>query len=604
MSSGVKESISRQLFDLEEDLQHNNNNLAMQSEQHSGGDGDMNNNDASHKNDNTSTLVHASTSTNQHNKQQPMESQQDDGLDANELTSILMGNDSMNQEEEPPSQQDEEQDDSSESESDEEEESSSSSSSSSEEESDNDEGLSEYELLRKRNIKRNQKRLRKLGLLTDNNTSALSAAAAKSNGGESSNKPKQVRKQQPIQRRSLPRRKCAKLSLLLSSNNNSENNTTNDIYNKTNGYESDESSIAPSPIQITRILHPQPHQKKSLEQEGNLKQYKRTRRMKRGRPKREEYEYVCNESCKLCGGGWVLNDSSNENVEEETRLIRCKDCRGAFHLKCMLAKDSDSGDEGSSGNDNKNDEEEEDRKMPAVSNDNTNANHDNNNDMSLEVQEQQETRDPKRCYKCEEEYKRRKEHEQQQRTPSSATQTSLPILEATLSNNQTVRVRITPEPVLEANVNGKDVSVSVVLNSRVRTSGSSNSNGDNNTKKPPKETNGSLTCPHCSKEFVSQGGLDYHIEKKVCQRRAQRKKHVTWGSTPLEEKKEGNDDDDDPTTKKIRKIINKALADTDYAKLQDYSCATLRKHIPKDADKVVRLGGLQMLTAAMEHREC
>ena len=563
---------------------------SVETQVHSGGD--TNNNDALHKNDNNTST------TSQHNEQQPMESQQGDGLDANELTSTLMGdNNNTNQEEEPSSQQ--HQDDSSSSESDEEE----SSSSSSEEESDNEEGLSEYELLRKRNIKRNQKRLRKLGLLTDNNTSALSAAAAKSNGGESNSnsKPKQVRKQQskaPIQRRSLPRRKCAKLSLLLSNNNN-ENSTSNDTNNKANGYESDESSIAPSPIKITRILHPQPHQKKSLEQqeETNVKQYKRTRRMKRGRPKREEYEYVCNDSCKVCGGGWILNDSNSENLEEETRLIRCKECRGAFHLKCMLAKDNDSGDDkGRSGDDdNKNeDEEDEDRKMPAsVSNDN-NANVDDNG-MSLEVVQEQETRDPKRCYKCEEEYKRRKEHEQQH---TSTTQSSLPVLEATLSNNQTVRVRITPEPLLEANVNGKDVSVSIVLNSGGTNDGSNNE--ANNTTKSSKEANG-LTCPHCSKEFVSQGGLDYHIEKKVCQRRAQRKKHVTWG-TPLEEKEEGNDDDD-PTTKKIRKIINKALADTDYAKLQDYSCAALRKHLPKDADKVVRLGGIQMLIAAMEHRE-
>jgi len=534
MRGGVKEeSISRQLFG--EEGQHNNN-IAMQSEQQHAG-GDMNN-DASHKNENDNT----STTTQQHNEQQPMESQQDDGLDANKLTSTLMG-DSTNQEEErpPPQQQQSEEQEDSDSES-EEEESSSSSSSSSEEsdESDNDEGLSEYELLRKRNIKRNQKRLRKLGLLTDNNTSALSAAAAaKANGGESSNnKPKQVRKQQskvPIQRRSLPRRKCAKLSLLLGSNNNNENSMSNDINNNnnaTNGYESDESSIAPSPIKITRILHPQPHQKTLEQQETNLKQYKRTRRMKRGRPKREEYEYVCNESCKLCGGGWVLNDSSSnedENAEEETRLIRCKDCRGAFHLKCMLAKDNDDsgdGDEGGSVDaDNKNEsEEEEDRKMPAVSTDN-NAYAADDNDMSLDV-EQQDICDPKRCYKCEEEYKRRKEKQH-----ATTTQSSLSILEATLSNNQTVRVRITPEPLLEANVNGKDVSVSIVLNSR-GTNGSSSNNRNNNTKKSSKEANG-LTCPHCSKEFVSQGGLDYHIEKKVCQRRAQRKKHVTWG-IPLE----------------------------------------------------------------------
>ena len=30
------------------------------------------------------------------------------------------------------------------------------------------------------------------------------------------------------------------------------------------------------------------------------------------------------------------------------------------------------------------------------------------------------------------------------------------------------------------------------------------------------EDNG-LTCPHCAKGFASQGGLDYHVEKKVCQ---------------------------------------------------------------------------------------
>ena len=122
MKSGtVKESISRQLFEEEVELQQdNNNNITMQSEdqQHDVGGGDMNNNDVSHKNDNTSTA-------NQHNVQEPMESQQDNGLDANELTSALMGDNNMNQQEEPSSQQ--HQDDSSSSESDEEESSSSSS---------------------------------------------------------------------------------------------------------------------------------------------------------------------------------------------------------------------------------------------------------------------------------------------------------------------------------------------------------------------------------------------------------------------------------------------------------------------------------------------
>ena len=96
MSSGVKEeSISRQLFEDQEDLQYNNNNLSMQSEdQQNDGGGDMNNDDASHKNDNNTSTA------NQCNEQQPMESQQNDGLYTDELTSTLMGGDNnMNQEE-------------------------------------------------------------------------------------------------------------------------------------------------------------------------------------------------------------------------------------------------------------------------------------------------------------------------------------------------------------------------------------------------------------------------------------------------------------------------------------------------------------------------
>ena len=49
-----------------------------------------------------------------------------------------------------------------------------------------DEGLSEYELLRNHNIKRNQNRLGELGLLTSNNTSAITAVARgnKEKGGK------------------------------------------------------------------------------------------------------------------------------------------------------------------------------------------------------------------------------------------------------------------------------------------------------------------------------------------------------------------------------------------------------------------------------------
>ena len=105
-------------------------------------------------------------------------------------------------------------------------------------------------------------------------------------------------------------------------------------------------------------------------------------------------------------------------IEENSRLIRCKDCHGAFHLNCMLihggrktrkeeeGNDDEVGRETGSvneGEENDNDgEEEEDRKMPAVDTTtatNTNANNDEGND-TMEEEEEHETRDPKRCYKC------------------------------------------------------------------------------------------------------------------------------------------------------------------------------------------------------------
>jgi len=82
-----------------------------------------------------------------------------------------------------------------------------------------------------------------------------------------------------------------------------------------------------------------------------LKHYHKTRQVRRGRPKREEYLYSCNVVCKGCSGGWQFDNDTDadkenrvneggggdyEDLEEKTRLIRCKDCRGAFHLSCMM----------------------------------------------------------------------------------------------------------------------------------------------------------------------------------------------------------------------------------------------------------------------------
>ena len=82
----------------------------------------------------------------------------------------------------------------------------------------------------------------------------------------------------------------------------------------------------------------------------------------------------------------------------------------------------------------------------------------------------------------------------------------------------------------------------------------------------------------------------------------QGKKRVTWGA-PIEEEQEV---DNDPTaSRKILKLIDKALNDGEYAQLQDYTCAALRKHLTTEelAMKVVRLGGIDMLQNAMEHRK-
>ncbi len=45
------------------------------------------------------------------------------------------------------------------------------------------------------------------------------------------------------------------------------------------------------------------------------------RRERRGRPRKEDYVYVCEEVCAHCGGEWRL-DGGEEEEEVDTRLIR------------------------------------------------------------------------------------------------------------------------------------------------------------------------------------------------------------------------------------------------------------------------------------------
>jgi len=182
--------------------------------------------------------------------------------------------------------------------------------------SSDDPPLSEYELLRLLNIKRNEARLAQLGLLVpaaagNNNKRRQSS---NNDGGETSAlttlllaspQPKKKRQKEnnnaePLPRRILPKRHC----------------TTSRC---DNGYDtSDESSIAASPIFPKRILTLQPHQAVAVA--VNNEDVQCPRRERRGRPRLEDYVYVCDEVCGHCGGEWKLD--GDEDAEEETRLIR------------------------------------------------------------------------------------------------------------------------------------------------------------------------------------------------------------------------------------------------------------------------------------------
>lgn len=74
------------------------------------------------------------------------------------------------------------------------------------------------------------------------------------------------------------------------------------------------------------------------------------RRNRRGRPKKSDYFFTCEERCKMCGGGWVIDngrtdpsvatndfaaearrkmerDEAARDLEQRTMLFRCKGCQ-------------------------------------------------------------------------------------------------------------------------------------------------------------------------------------------------------------------------------------------------------------------------------------
>ena len=340
-----------------------------------------------------------------------------------------------------------------------------------------DEGLSEYERLRLKNIERNQQRLASLGLLRTEekgSTQAITKAAA-----SSSSRKRKDSSLLPPPRRSLPRRRCSMLKRTDSDVRTSDHDD-DDI--------DDDYSAMPSPIPITRTLRPQSHQK--LLNEQHLKEYMRTRRVRRGRPRREEYEYKCEEQCAHCGGGWIFDNemkrtdrsmeeddddddvvnlenidtscdgadvdnryaNDNVDIEERTRLIRCKDCRGAFHLDCMLIH----------GKEHSEKDAAEDARVE-MTNSCTQT-----NSSSIVEPLSMTTRDPKRCYQCAVNHQKAGGRHL---TTSTAT-CSLSLLEATIENRAVV-VRVSIGPLLEANVNGRDMMCIVTLRGRASSSAES-----------------------------------------------------------------------------------------------------------------------------------
>ena len=209
-----------------------------------------------------------------------------------------------------------------------------------------------------------------LGLLppseNDNNGSVWSSSDA---AASSARKRKRSSAAATAPTRSLPSRRCARVRSIVALDGDGDDDVdaalrgrvvdgvskrrmVSSIAGRVDDYDRDDYDdleSLPSPVPITRVLRPQPHQAEL--DEAHLRGYLRTRRSRRGRPRRGEYVYGCDEACARCGGGWRFDHNSGAGIDEDedddddvgerTRLIRCKDCRGAFHVGCMLVHGGD-----------------------------------------------------------------------------------------------------------------------------------------------------------------------------------------------------------------------------------------------------------------------
>jgi hypothetical protein len=468
---------------------------------------------------------------------------------------------------------------------------------------DGDDGPSEYERLRLNNIRRNRERLAMLGLLppseNDNNDSAWSSSDA---AAASARKRKRSSAVATAPTRSLPRRRCARVRSLVAVDGDddvdvafqgrvedgvSKRRMVSSAGGRVDDYDRndyDDLESLPSPVPVTRVLRPQPHQAEL--DEAHLSHHLRTRRSRRGRPRRGEYVYGCDEACARCGGGWRfdnicgagIDEDEDNNVGERTRLIRCKDCRGAFHVGCMLvhggddAADVDVFDGG--------DGEGRDGERATTADTETNVVVDGGANVDAEPSPAGSTRDPIRCHQCD--LLRRAGHQRhrslQQQPPSSsssslpsslpptssssASSSSTPFLLEAATGGRTLFVRVSPEPALEAIVDGQEIVCILSLAGRKTT---------------------------------STGGENYSPEaEEVEDERGERRERYDANDAIIHCA-------DPAAERQIQKIISKALSNTENARLQDHSCISLRKHLETEASAstVVRLGGIHMLTNAM-----
>ena len=427
-----------------------------------------------------------------------------------------------------------------------------------------DSGPSEYEKLRLANIQRNRERLAMLGLLP------LDNADDKRRKQPTTTSTKRKRDQSAfIPRRSLPRRRCAKIRHLPSASPTTAaivpsrrrvatdavshrkaaavvaavpagGTTIFDDYDNHHHNDVDENESVPSPVPITRTLKPQPHQ--ATVDESHVQAYLKTRRVRRGRPKREEYDYGCDEVCAHCGGEWQFNNdyclrpgstcltlaADDGDIEERTRLIRCKDCRGAFHLECMRSHGK----------------EEENATI---------------GDIGEIDNASQSTRDPIRCYRCD---VQRKASRLSADSASSLLSSSRPFLLEAVIGDRTLMIRVTPEPVLEATI--RVVKSDLELEEAV-----------DDKHIVCSVTFGKETMPESSETEDEED--DGQLEDDV------------------EEFMQGAD------ANAIQALISNSLSNVNDAQTQDDRCILLRSYIKTEASAVaiVRMNGIQMLSKTL-----